>query len=63
MIDHKYKRNAEADQETQLISMDKYRHETLQGKVDLEKVREIRRALRRRYANRRNLSKIFKSWD
>ncbi len=36
---------------------------TLEGKVDLQQVREIRRALRRRYANRRNLSKIFKSWD
>lgn len=36
---------------------------TLEGKVDLQQVREIRRALRRRYANRRNLNKIFKSWD
>jgi hypothetical protein len=28
--------------------------ETLEGKVDLEKVREVRRAIRRRYANRKN---------
>lgn len=36
---------------------------TLEGKIDLSHVRDIRRALRRRYANRRNLNKIFKSWD
>jgi hypothetical protein len=28
--------------------------ETLEGKVDLQKVRDIRRALRRRYATRNN---------
>lgn len=31
--------------------------------VDLEKVREIRRAIRRRYANRKNFQKIFSMWD
>jgi hypothetical protein len=39
--------------------MEKYAHETLEGKIDMEKVREIRRALRRRYANRKNFQKIF----
>jgi Ca2+-binding EF-hand superfamily protein len=29
----------------------------------LEKVREIRRAIRRRYANRKNFQKIFNLWD
>ena len=38
-------------------------NETLEGKVNLEKVREIRRAIRRRYANRKNFRKIFNMWD
>ena len=29
----------------------------------MENVREIRKALRRRYANRKNFQKIFSSWD
>lgn len=33
--------------------------ETLEGKVDLAKVKDIRRALRRRYATRTNFQKIF----
>ena len=43
--------------------MDKYNFETLDGKVDLKKVRELRRAIRRRYANRKNIQKIFTQWD
>lgn len=34
--------------------MEEYAKDTLEGKVDLIKVKEIRRALRRRYANRKN---------
>ena len=37
--------------------------ETLEGKVDLTKVKDIRRALRRRYATRTNFQKIFTQWD
>jgi hypothetical protein len=37
--------------------------ETLEGKVDLAKVKDIRRALRRRYATRSNFQKIFSQWD
>lgn len=37
--------------------------ETLQGKIDLAKVKDIRRALRRRYATRTNFQKIFTQWD
>ena len=37
--------------------------ESLEGKVDLLKVREIRRALRCKYANKKNVNKIFTSWD
>ena len=37
--------------------------ETLEGKVDMAKVRDIRRALRRRYATRNNFQKIFSQWD
>lgn len=36
---------------------------TLEGKVDLAKVKDIRRALRRRYATRSNFQKIFSQWD
>lgn len=36
---------------------------TLEGKVDLAKVKDIRRALRRRYATRTNFQKIFTQWD
>lgn len=36
---------------------------TLDGKVDLVKVKDIRRALRRRYATRTNFQKIFSQWD
>lgn len=35
----------------------------MKGKVDLEKIRDIRRAIRRRYANRRKIQKIFQAWD
>lgn len=37
--------------------------DTLEGKVDLEKVRDLRKAIRRRYANRKNFQKIFNAWD
>lgn len=43
--------------------MEKYSKETLEGKVDITKVKEIRRAIRRRYANRKNFQKIFTLWD
>lgn len=43
--------------------MDEYTHETLKDRVDLQKVREVRRAIRRRYANRKNMKKIFSTWD
>ncbi len=43
--------------------MDKYKYDTLKGKVDLEKVKEIRRMIRRRYANRKKIQKIFTHWD
>ena len=49
--------HAEADQETQLVRM--RNTVTLDGKVDLVKVKDIRRALRRRYATRTNFQKIF----
>lgn len=53
--------HAAADQETQLVRLD--HRKTLEGKVDLKKVRDIRRAIRRRYATRKNPSKLFHAWD
>ena len=44
--------NAEAEQETQLVRMKNT--VTLEDKVDIAKVKDIRRALRRRYASRSN---------
>lgn len=50
-----------ASQETQLVHV---QHEdTLEGKVDLAKVVDIRRTIRRRYANRSNFRTIFNQWD
>ena len=43
--------------------MEKYKFDTLEGKVNIDKVREIRRLIRRRYANRKHIKKIFKLWD
>ena len=48
MIQDKHDDHAEAIQETQLIGIGKYSKETLEGKVNLEKIKEIRRAIRRR---------------
>lgn len=53
--------HAAAEQETQLVRMKNT--ETLEGKIDLLKVKDIRRALRRRYATRTNFQKIFTQWD
>ena len=57
----KREKNKEAYQETQLVNIEA--EETLEGKVDIKKLQEIRLALRRRYANRTNFRKIFKEWD
>ncbi|KRX05142.1 hypothetical protein PPERSA_06776 [Pseudocohnilembus persalinus] len=62
LIKYKHMQNADTNQETQLVGLSKNEN-TLAGKVDLEKVKEIRRAIRRRYASRRNLQKIFSAWD
>jgi len=53
--------HAAAVQETQLVRLDN--KQTLQGRVDLKKVRDIRRAIRRRYATRKNANKLFNAWD
>jgi hypothetical protein len=36
---------------------------TLEDKVDLKAIKDIRRALRRKYASRSNVHKIFNQWD
>lgn len=59
----KHELHAKAIQETQLIGLEGYITETLEGKVNLEKIKEVRRAIRRRYANRKNFKKIFSAWD
>jgi hypothetical protein len=61
IIKDKSSKNKEAIQETQLVNIEA--EVTLEDKVDINKVKEIRLALRRRYANRTNFRKIFKEWD
>lgn len=57
----KEEKNKEAYTETQLVNIEA--EETLENKVDIKKLQEIRLALRRRYASRTNFRKIFKEWD
>lgn len=57
----KTNKNKEAIQETQLVKLNVGK--TLENIVDIKKLKEIRLALRRRYANRSNFRKIFKEWD
>ena len=61
IIKDKGNKNKEAIQETQLVKVEV--QNTLEGVVDVKKIKEIRLALRRRYANRSNFRKIFKEWD
>ena len=62
---HKDKRevNSNAITETQLVGMDKYAKEATEEVVDIEKIKELRSTIRRRYANRKNFQKIYKQWD
>lgn len=57
----KLEKHEKALQETQLVKVKN--KETLEGKVDIQKVKEIRRTIRRRYGNRSNFHKIFNAWD
>jgi Ca2+-binding EF-hand superfamily protein len=47
--------------ETQLHKLNA--EKTLENRVNIEKLQEIRLCLRRRYASRNNIRKIFKDWD
>jgi hypothetical protein len=58
---HKGQLNAEAEAETQLVHLKNT--VTGEGKVDIAKVQDIVRALRRRYSTRANVQSIFKDWD
>lgn len=58
---HKGQLNAEAEAETQLVHLKNT--VTGDGKVDIAKVQDIVRALRRRYSTRANVQSIFKDWD
>ena len=60
IIKDKTEKNKEAFQETQLVKIEA--KDTLEGKVDIKKLKEIRLALRRRYASRTDFRKIFKEW-
>ena len=53
--------NKFADQETQLVTMQISK--TVENKVNIDKIRDIRMALKRRYSSRTNFGNIFKDWD
>ena len=59
----KHDAHAKGIQETQLVGMEAYSKDTLGEDIDLKKIREVRRAIRRRYANQKNFQKIFNLWD
>lgn len=63
LIKEKHNIHGNAVQETQLVGYDKYSADTLKNNVDLEKVREAKRVLRRRYASRKNFFSIYNAWD
>lgn len=58
---HREDLNADAEKETQLVHMKNT--VTSEGEVDLAKVQDIIRSLRRRYSARSNVQHIFKDWD
>lgn len=61
IIKEKAKQNKESVHETQLVSIKA--EKTLEGKVDIKKLKEIRLVLRRKYGNKTNFRKIFKDWN
>lgn len=56
----KEKSNKEATTETQLVNLDV--KETLEGKINIQKLKDIRNSLRRRFQSRSDVRKIFKEW-
>jgi len=62
LADIKRSINRDVIQETQIVKLENIK-DTNDAKLDIEKIREIRLALRRRYANRTNFRKLFKDWD
>ena len=52
-----------------LESFDSYRFvplvrkDTLLGKIDMDKLQQIRQMLRRRYINKQNVNKVYHEWD
>ena len=53
--------NKESSHETQLVSVNV--KETLDGKVNISKVNEIRRILKRKYLHKKDIKKVFRDWD
>ena len=52
--------NKNVIQETQLVKINA--HHTMDNIINIKKIKEIRKALRRRYGNRKNINKIFQQW-
>ena len=56
----KRKRNKNAIQETQLVKVKTFIEK--ENVININKIEEVRQALRRRYGNRKNIYKIFQLW-
>jgi hypothetical protein len=55
--------NHRSEFETQQISMPNMKNHVSETGIDLRKIRDIRRALRRRYIRCKNFNRIFTAWD
>ena len=60
LTQEKIKMNKDTIQETQLTKIDLKNTEN--DLLNIDKIKEIRLAIRRRYGNRKNVSKIFQQW-
>ena len=60
LTQEKIKMNKDAIQETQLTKIDL--KNTDNDLLNIDKIKEIRLAIRRRYGNRKNITKIFQQW-
>ena len=60
LVKEKIKNNKNSIQETQITRIDAIKTE--KNYLNMNKIKEIRQALRRRYGNRKKLNKIFQKW-
>ena len=62
-MNKRHSRNKHNKQEAVSIRYDTPDGETLKNNIDLKKIQEARRLLRKRYTNSKNLQKVYSIWD